>query len=182
MQLRQYFQKMRGVSRGHSTQANYPEIFWSWIGGFLGISAVAWVLDTFVGDSDLTFLLGSFGSSAVLLYGAVRSPFSQPYNLVGGHALSAIVGVACFKWFHAVPGLAEAVSVGTAIALMQVTRTLHPPAGATALIAVIGSDSIHRLGWWYVLMPTTLGALILLAVAVLVNNLSSTRRYPEYWF
>jgi CBS-domain-containing membrane protein len=73
------------------------------------------------------------------------------------------------------------VAVATAIALMHLTRTLHPPGGATALIAVIGSEDIHAAGFTYVLMPATLGPLILLVVALLVNNLAPTRRYPEIW-
>lgn len=65
---------------------------------------------------------------------------------------------------------------------MHLTKTLHPPGGATALIAVIGSSKIHHLGYLYVLIPVAAGALIMLTVALLVNNLAPTRRYPEYWF
>jgi CBS-domain-containing membrane protein len=62
------------------------------------------------------------------------------------------------------------------------TRTLHPPGGATALLAVIGSTQIHRLGFLYVILPVGFGALLLLVVALFVNNLSRNRKYPEYWF
>ena len=65
---------------------------------------------------------------------------------------------------------------------MHLTRTLHPPGGATALIAVIGSDKIHAAGFTYVLIPCTVGPLLLLVVALLVNNLARTRRYPEIWW
>jgi CBS-domain-containing membrane protein len=78
--------------------------------------------------------------------------------------------------------LAPGLAVATAIALMHLTRTLHPPGGATALIAVIGSDHIHAAGLWYVLIPAGLGPAILLAVALVVNNLPATRRYPETWW
>ena len=74
------------------------------------------------------------------------------------------------------------MAVSTAIALMHLTKTLHPPGGATALIATLGSTEIQRLGFWYVLMPATLGPLLMLVVALVVNNLSCTRRYPERWF
>jgi CBS-domain-containing membrane protein len=77
--------------------------------------------------------------------------------------------------------LAGAAAVATAIAAMQLTRTTHPPGGATAYIAVIGSQKIHNLGYLYVLIPVATGALIMLLVALVVNNLSSARRYPEYW-
>jgi CBS-domain-containing membrane protein len=77
--------------------------------------------------------------------------------------------------------LAAAVAVATAIAAMHTTKTLHPPGGATALIAVIGGDKIHNLGYLYALMPVTAGAAILLIVALIVNNISKTRKYPEFW-
>ncbi|MEJ2380267.1 MAG: HPP family protein, partial [Gammaproteobacteria bacterium] len=94
----------------------------------------------------------------------------------------AIVGVLAWKLLHHYPWVAEAAAVATAIAAMHATRTLHPPGGATALIAVIGSPTVHHLGFYYVLLPATLGPLILLAVALLVNNIPATRRYPEIWF
>jgi CBS-domain-containing membrane protein len=74
------------------------------------------------------------------------------------------------------------VAVATAIAIMHLTKTLHPPGGATALIAVIGGDSVHSLGYMYALVPAGLGAVILLLVAVVVNNIPKGRRYPEFWF
>ncbi|HBB40113.1 MAG TPA: hypothetical protein DC005_01450 [Proteobacteria bacterium] len=78
--------------------------------------------------------------------------------------------------------LARAVAVATAIAVMHALRCLHPPGGATALIAVIGGAKIHALGYLYALIPAGLGALVMLIIAVLVNNLAPTRRYPEYWW
>ena len=177
-----YLRKMRGTPRGSPPRVGNAEIVWSWIGGFFGIAAVAWVNQLFFAGTDLTLMIGSFGASAVLAYGAVRSPLAQPRNLVGGHMLSALVGVASWKLLHPDPWLAQAVAVATAIALMHATKTLHPPGGATALIAVIGSDSIHDLGFFYVLMPATLGPLILLSVALIVNNIPRSRRYPEVWF
>lgn len=182
MKIPAYFRKMRGTTRGSPPRVSNAEIMWSWIGGFLGITAVAWVDQLFFAGSDLSLLIGSFGASAVLVYGAVRSPLAQPRNLVGGHVLSALVGVICWKLLHQYPWLAQAMAVAGAIAVMHATRTLHPPGGATALIAVIGSESIHQLGFLYVLIPATVGPLILLLVAVLVNNIPESRRYPEIWF
>ena len=182
MKVPEYLRKMRGTTHGSPPRVNNKEIIWSWIGAFLGIAAVAWVGRLFLEGTDLSLMIGSFGATAVLLYGAVRSPLAQPRNLMGGHILSAIVGVTCWKLFHQFPWFAEAMAVATAIALMHLTRTLHPPGGATALIAVIGSPAIHKLGFMYVLMPATLGPLILLAVALLVNNIPQSRRYPEIWF
>ena len=182
MSLRDYLRKMRGTPGSKPPRVSNSEILWSWVGGFAGIAAVAWVSQLFLDGTDLTLLIGSMGASAVLLYGAPRSPLAQPRNLVGGHVVSAIVGVACWKLFHPHPWLAAAAAVATAIALMHAARMLHPPGGATALIAVVGSPAIHDLGFFYVLVPATAGPLILLAVAVLVNNIPETRRYPEIWF
>src|SRR3989339_1512938 len=127
-----YFQKMKGGSTC-PPGVHASEIIWSWVGSFLGITAVAVLHFNIFSQGDLTFIVGSFGASAVLVYGAVRSPLAQPRNLVGGHVLSAIVGVICWKLFHSFPGIAEAMAVASAIALMHLTRTLHPPGGATAL-------------------------------------------------
>lgn len=178
---RDYLKKWRGTTAGGPPRVRNAEIFWSWLGAFLGIGAVAGVGRLFFSGSDLTLMIGSFGASAVLLYGAPRSPLAQPRNLVGGHVISALVGVLCWKFLHDTPWLAQALAVATAIALMHLTRTLHPPGGATALIATLGSAEIARLGFWYVLMPATLGPLILLVVALLVNNIPQSRRYPEFW-
>jgi CBS-domain-containing membrane protein len=180
--FREYLHKMKGSTAGSPPRASNSEILWSWIGAFLGIAAVAWASRLLFEGHDLHLIIGSFGASAVLVYGAVRSPLAQPRNLIGGHILSAIVGVACYKLLHDAPWLAESMAVATAIAVMHATRTLHPPGGATALIAVIGSGGLHQLGFWYVLVPATIGPLILLAVALLVNNLPASRRYPEIWF
>jgi CBS-domain-containing membrane protein len=126
-------------------------------------------------------IIGSFGASAVLIYGAIKSPLAQPRNLMGGHVFSAIIGVACYQLFDPYMWLASSAAVATAIAFMHATKTLHPPGGATALIAVIGSDKIHDLGYMYAIVPVGLGALIMLVVALIVNNLARSRRYPEFW-
>ncbi|RZD16009.1 MAG: HPP family protein [Candidatus Acididesulfobacter guangdongensis] len=127
-------------------------------------------------------VIGSFGASAVLIYAAIKSPLAQPRNLIGGHVLSALVGVACYKFFGEDIILASALAVSLAIMVMLATKTLHPPGGATALIAVIGGRAIYRLGFLYALIPIGLGAVILLIIALLVNNLAGNRKYPEYWF
>jgi CBS-domain-containing membrane protein len=182
MSIREYFAKMKGSTHGSPPRVSNEEILWSWIGAFLGIAGVAWVGHLLFDEHDALLMLGSFGASAVLVYGAIRSPLAQPRNLMGGHMLSAVIGVIAWKLLHQHMWLAEAVAVATAIAVMHATRTLHPPGGATALIAVIGSPEIHHLGFLYVLVPATLGPLILLVVALLVNNIPKSRRYPEIWF
>lgn len=175
-----YWQKMKGNGQS-PPRVSITEVCWSWLGSFLGISAVALLHYNLVDQQGLMLLIGSFGASAVLIYGAVRSPLAQPRNLIGGHVLSALVGVMAFQWLGTSPWLAASVAVSTSIALMHLTKTLHPPGGATALIAVIGGQSVHKLGYLYVVMPVALGACVMLIIALVVNNIPKNRKYPEFW-
>jgi CBS-domain-containing membrane protein len=176
-----YFNKMKGTSKS-PPMISPSEICWSWIGAFLGIAAVAAINYNLLAQTDLLMLIGSFGATAVLIYGAVKSPLAQPRNLIGGHILSAIIGVICFKLFGSQMWLACSLAVATAIAVMHATKTLHPPGGATALIAVTGSDKIHALGFLYAVIPVGAGVLVMLLVALAVNNIPEKRSYPEYWW
>lgn len=180
--LSNYLNKMRG-GKTCPPRAPMNEIFWSFIGGFLGIYGIYFIghLHGLNLENSL-FLVGSFGASAILIYGVPNSPFAQPRNLIGGHVFSAIVGVSCVLLLKEHPSIAAALAVSLALVVMHFTRTIHPPGGATALIAVIGGEQIQALGFWYVLTPIGLGALIMLVVAVLINNLSPNRRYPQYWY
>jgi CBS-domain-containing membrane protein len=154
-------------------------VLWSWLGAFSGIALVSLLSSFVLEGTGLTLIIGSFGASAVLIYGAVDSPLAQPRNLIGGHFVSAIVGVACWKLLGDHSYLAAPAAVATAIAVMQFTHTLHPPGGATALIAVIGGDQIHQLGYFYVIVPATTGAVLLLMVALVVNHFAPGRCYPH---
>ena len=160
-------------------KVNKKQIFWSWLGAFIGIGLVAFLSKFVLEGVGLTLIIGSFGASAVLLYGAYQSPLAQPRNLVGGHFLSALVGVTVMQVMPDLIWLAAPLAVATAIAVMQLTDTLHPPGGATALIAVIGGESIQHLGYLYALVPVTSGALIMLCVALVVNRLAPDRCYPN---
>lgn len=175
-----YLKKMKGTTKSPPSVSLF-EIAWSWLGAFLGIASVALLNYRFFAGTDLVMIIGSFGASAVLIYGAIRSPLAQPRNLVGGHVISAFIGVTTYYLFNDHMWIASSVAVATAIAAMHATKTLHPPGGATALIAVIGSQKIHNLGYLYVIMPVGLGAVIMLVVALLINNIPKSRQYPEYW-
>ncbi len=138
----------------------------------------------FVNAVNTIFLVGSFGASAVLIYGVPQSELSQPRNLIGGHILSACIGITVYKYIPLEISLLSALAVSLSIVLMHFTRTLHPPGGATALIAVIGSSQIHELGYQFVMTPIATGAFILLIIALAVNNMSKNpkRHYPRYWW
>lgn len=177
----EYFKKMRGTTQS-PPRVGLAEVVWSWVGAFVGIALVGLIGAAFMDRLGQGLLIGSFGATAVLVYGAVRSPLAQPRNVLGGHVISAVIGVCAYQLFGDAVWLSAAVAVSTAIAAMHVTKTLHPPGGATALIAVIGGDSVHGLGYMYALLPVGFGAAVLLTVAVLVNNIPKSRRYPEFWF
>ena len=181
MTLPEYFSKMKGTTKS-PPGVGFGELVWSWLGGFIGIGSCAILSARYFEPRDLTLLIGSFGASAVLAYGAIKSPLAQPRNLVGGHIVSALSGVAAYHLFGDTLWLAAAAGVSLAIVAMLATKTLHPPGGATALIAVIGGPKIHALGYLYAFVPAGAGALVLVVVALLVNNLSRNRKYPEFWW
>jgi CBS-domain-containing membrane protein len=132
---------------------------------------------------NLSFLIGSFGASAVLIYGAPNSPLAQPRNVIGGHFLSAIVGcawrVAIDRFEHSVT---SALAVATSIVVMQFTETVHPPGGATALIAVTTQPLLPWANFLYIFVPVLTGSIVMLIVALIVNNLSKHRTYPTWWW
>lgn len=166
------------------TLIDFREHMWTFIGSFLGIGIIGFLNSKYFTASDNLFLIGSFGASSVLVFGLINSPLAQPRNLIGGHLVCAIVGVCVYKLIPGELWLSSALSVSISIVLMQITKTLHPPGGATALIANIGSDKIHALGFFYILSPVLSGVLILLLVAIVCNNATSHRRYPhnKNWF
>jgi CBS-domain-containing membrane protein len=160
------------------TLVDFKEHFWSFIGAFCGIGLIAFLQGYQLTKEENIFLIGSFGASSVLVYGAIQSPLAQPRNLVGGHLVSALIGVTVYQFLPDILWLTAPLAVALAIVLMQITKTLHPPGGATALIAVIGSEKIKALGYWYVVSPVLTGCLILLFTALIFNNMTKNRKYP----
>jgi CBS-domain-containing membrane protein len=161
------------------TLVDVREHVFTFLGAFTGIALIGLINSRYLILSDNLFLIGSFGATCVLIYGVINSPLAQPRNLIGGHLISALVGVCCYKLFPEHTWLGSALAVSLSIVLMQITRTLHPPGGATALIANIGSEKIKALGFMYVLSPVLTGVLILLVIALIFNNLSPNRSYPK---
>ena len=162
------------------TLIDHKEHFWAFLGSFVGMGVIAYLQYKAFPQQDLIFLIGSFGASSVLVYGVIQSPLAQPRNLIGGHMVSALIGVTAQKLLPDIVWLAAPLAVSFSIVFMQITKTLHPPGGATALIAVTGSPDIKALGYMYVLNPVLSGALILLASALLFNNITSNRQYPSH--
>lgn len=171
--IRQLPHKMKGRrKRGTPAPFSLKYAVWGFLSGTSGILAILAV----TGVSGHHLLIGSFGASAVLLFGAAESPLAQPRNVVGGHLISAAAAVAVVTFIGSGP-VAIALAVGLATFLMYVTRTVHPPGGATALIGVQG-----KVGLSFLVDPVLIGALILLGVALFTNNIVHHRHYPEHWY
>lgn len=173
MRLRAYLETI-GLSE---YRTSYSEVVISAIGGIAGIFAIYLSGRWFFDHETALLIVPSMGASAVLLFAAPKAPFSQPWNVVAGHLLSAVVGVACWRW---IPDLAIAasVAVGLAIGVMYLTRSIHPPGGATALAAVIGSGQLHELGFGYVFQPILVDVAVILFVAISFNAFFAWRHYP----
>lgn len=182
--LTQYLSKWLGVP-GRKDGNRAPSLRHSFVSLFqatLSISVLAFLdMGMTISAEDFMFLVGSFGATAVLLYSAHGSPLAQPRNVMGGHFVSSLAGVTVYKVIGNVPYLSAGLAVGLAIFCMERTNTLHPPGGATALVAIVGGEAVTRAGYWYVLFPCCTGAFMMLVVALVCNNMDPERVYPQYW-
>jgi CBS domain-containing membrane protein len=147
------------------------------LAAFVAILLVGYVSSIFVSGIGLPVLVASMGASAVLLFAISHSPLSQPWPLIGGNIIPALIAVTCGKL---VPDLifAAAISVALSLFVMQFLRCLHPPGGALALLPLLGGASVHELGYRFVLEPVGLNLLILLVLGFVINNLLPGRHYP----
>ncbi|HOX83454.1 MAG TPA: HPP family protein [Chryseolinea sp.] len=161
------------------TFVDYREHFWSFVGAFVGIGLIAYIQSHSLAEYDNIFLIGSFGASSVLIYGAIQSPLAQPRNLIGGHFISALIGVSIYHFLPDIIWLTAPLAVSLSIVVMQITKTMHPPGGATALIPIIGTEKVKAVGFMYPFSPVLTGALILFIVALVFNNITSHRKYPS---
>nr|VFK13950.1 MAG: HPP family protein [Candidatus Kentron sp. LFY] len=161
--------------------AGHPERFISAVEGFLSISAVVLITRYFVPSDDAVLLVASMGASAVLLFAAPGGSFSQPWPLVGGHIVSAAIGVTSAMMIPD-PLVAASVAVSVTILAMQYLKCVHPPGAATALTAVVGGPAIRDLEYWFLLVPVAINVLVILLMAIAVSYVFSHwfpgRRYP----
>ncbi|KAL8837238.1 MAG: hypothetical protein Q9170_002611 [Blastenia crenularia] len=176
-----------GYRASPSPEPAYVVYLWSFVGAFCGLSilqAIFGQVQYFI-DRRVPPILASYGASAVLCYGTISAPLAQPRALVIGHIISAVTAVCITKLFGLLGPerfddlrwLAGSLSTAVAIVIMQVTRTTHPPAGATALLAAVDRD-VHRLSW-YLLPVILLSSSVVLVTALLFNNIQ--RRFPVFW-
>ena len=157
--------------------ASHAEKLLSAIGAFLGILGVLIISHSVLGAQGTALAVTSMGASAVLLFAVPHSPLSQPWPVLGGHMLSSAIGITCVLLIHDTL-TAAAVAVALSIAAMYYLRCLHPPGGAAALAVVMGGETVHALGYAYLVVPLLLNVMVLLSVAMLFNAPFQHRRYP----
>lgn len=181
---KEYWSKFAGLSFRIGVPArgsNHPaHSLISFIGSFVGMLLVALIFSDLAADA---LLMASLGATSVLVYAAPTSPMAQPRNVIGGSVIGAVVGVAMNYAFRdtSVEWIGSALAVSLTILIMDATNTPHPPAGATALLPLIGSQEIRDLGFLYIAYPVLASEAVLLLVALVVNNFARFRSYPLWW-
>lgn len=158
-------------------RTSHGEKLISGVGALLGILLVHAVSSWYLGPRGGLLMVASMGATAVLLFAVPQGALSQPWAVLGGHGVSAAIGVSCHSLL---PDslLAPSLAVGLSVAAMHYLRCIHPPGGATALTAVLGGEPIHELGYLYLLTPVLLNLICLLLMAVVFNACFAWRRYP----
>ena len=122
------------------------------------------------------FLIASFGSSMVLLYGFPESPFAQPKNIFFGHLLTSLVGILVLHFVPLPIFITISLAVGLGVGFMILLDGTHPPAGGNPIIVIIGSVSYD-----YLLSPVILGSIIVIIFGVVINKLILKKKYPQKW-
>ncbi|GAB4126591.1 MAG: hypothetical protein Fur0040_09290 [Sideroxydans sp.] len=162
----------------HRSPATLAERLRSGLAGGLGIFVLAWTLHLLPQPQFPLLLLGSMAASAVLLYAVPHSPLAQPWNLIGGHLVSALAGWLTLSFVHD-PLAAAGVAVGCAIFLMYVLDCLHPPGAATALTLVLGATQFLQMGFGWTMTIVAANAFVSLLLALSINNALPRRSYPQ---
>ena len=156
----------------------YPPDYWiSPLGAALGLIGTAYLSHFFLGDFNPWFI-APMGASAVLLFALPASPLAQPWSIIGGNLIAAVVGITCAKLI-ATPILSVALAGSLAIAFMMRLRCLHPPSGAVALTAILGGPQVSELGYQFALSPVLVNSLLLVILAIIFNLLAE-RDYPHH--
>lgn len=159
------------------TNISKREKIFSGLAAFVAIFISGAIAHHFTSSQAVPFLVASVGASAVLVFVIHSSPLSQPWPVLGGHIVSAFVGV-CTHLLIEDLVLASALAVSVSILLMYVTRCMHPPGGAAALGAVMGGPQVHAMGFSYLLFPVALNAFLIIILAIILNRFVLKRTYP----
>ena len=147
------------------------------LGACVGIFAVYWTSRLLLGPMASPVMVLSMGSTAAMLFAVPHGALSQPWPLLGGHLISGLIGIACLLWIPD-PMIAASLACGLAVGAMHYLRCIHPPAGATALAAALGNESVKAMGFAFVAAPLMLNVAIIFIAAIAFNALFPWRRYP----
>lgn len=156
---------------------SHSERLVSALGGFVAILAVYWTSQQVLEATLSPILVLSMGSTAAMLFAVPHGALSQPWPLLGGHLVAGLIGIACLLWIPD-PMLAAATATGLSLGAMHYLRCIHPPAGATALAAALGNETVRATGFGFVVAPLMLNVGIIFIVAIAFNGLFPWRRYP----
>ena len=172
--IKEWLVAFSGVDRD---SVSHRERLASALGGFIGIWTIIYISYQFLDNTGAALIVASMGASAVLVFGVPHGKLSQPWALLGGHFISACIGVTIARHVTDM-NIAAALAVGLAIGVMHSLRCLHPPGGASALAAVVSGPAVHELGYQFVLTPVMLNAVIIFVMAIAINAFFPWRRYP----
>jgi len=166
-----YFQKFKGLSAPLPPSPALRDVGFVWLGAFFAATVVGFL--AFYTKQPL--VMGSFGASIFILFILPDSPFAQPRNVIGGHFVSTLIGLV-FLHFISPEWWSMALSLATALSVMQLLRVPHPPAGSNPFIVFLIDAN-----WEFLLTPTLIGAILLVLVALFYNNIPKEQSYPKYW-
>lgn len=165
-----YFSKMKGQTH-NPLKVDIKDMVTALAGAFITI----FILSILTRLTHTEWLIAPFGSSCLLVFIAWNAPLSQPRNIIGGHFISTLIGLIVFH-FLGNTILSIAIAVPLAIVCMMFTKTLHPPAGANPIIVILGAYQ-----WSYLFSPVLIGSMVIVVVALLINNMRKNRAYPTFW-
>jgi CBS domain-containing membrane protein len=146
------------------------------LGALIGLAVSSLLCLWILGDFEAWYI-APMGASSVLLFAVPASPLAQPWNIMVGNTLAAMIGVTCAQYI-ASPTEAFSLAVALSIVLMMTTDSLHPPSGAVAITAVLGGDAVHELGYTFVFYPVLLNSLLLMVIAIVFNRMIG-KSYPQ---
>jgi len=166
-----YLTKLKGSPAPIPSRPPLKEICFISFGAFLAACVIGYLAYS----TSYPIIMGSFGASIFVLFVLPESPFAQPRNVVLGHFVTTLVGLIFFQMISS-DWWSMAIALAVAIALMQILRIPHPPAGSNPFIVfLLGAN------WDYLWMPTLIGSVLIVVVALFYNNISEARSYPKYW-
>lgn len=169
--------RLGGISTPPATHSHWPHQLRATVAAFVSLLIITWVNQWLTPHFQSHFLVASIGASTILVFVLHASPVSQPYSLLLGNTLAAIIGVSC-AYLPFDLAWSAAICIALCFAMMFIAHCVHPPAGATALMPVIlGPEAIH--GYYFVVFPVLINVAVLLVLAVIWHRFWLSTSYPN---